>query len=290
MANSQNKSVTKMQLSVDSSVRNHPGFVYAKQLDVNSRFIDVTLVNSEGAIPVSGVARLNGVRPDNNKVFVLGAIDEDGFVISFALTPDFLEITGNVVCDVSIASATDSEQAVLTSSSFNLIVSESQYSKDAWEGEAEINPLAGVVAAVAEHAATAQRAANEAKEYSEDASKSAAQANEDTQQAGAYLNEIEKARVDVSSTASQVEADRVETAAMKKDAQTAASAAKSYAESAQAAAEEMDIDADDFSLEQDVSTGYVYPVFQGTKSKHGIPLAESFEVATLDEVRAYLNN
>ena len=139
MANSQNKNVTKMQLSVDSSTHNRPGFIYAKQSDINSRFIDVTLVNSQGVIPIEGTPRLNGTRPDGRKVYVGGRVNEDNS-IRFSIVKSFLAHAGSVLCDVTILSSIDGEdgdveEAILTSSTFNIIVAESQYDEDSEEGE-----------------------------------------------------------------------------------------------------------------------------------------------------------
>lgn len=139
MANSQNKNVTKMQLSVDSSTHNRPGFIYAKQSDINSRFIDVTLVNSQGVIPIEGTPRLNGTRPDGRKVHVGGRVNEDNS-IRFSIVKSFLAHAGSVLCDVTILSSIegedgDVEETILTSSTFNLIVAESQYDEDSEEGE-----------------------------------------------------------------------------------------------------------------------------------------------------------
>lgn len=172
MANSQNKVVTKLLLSVDSSIHNRPGFIYAKQFDSKSRFIDVTLVNSNGIIPVSGMAQLNATRPDGEKIYVPGTINAD-FTISFSLKSQVLAIPGHVVCDVSVFGADGAEQVTLTSSTFSLIVAESQFSADAWEGDDDTNLFTETISVVAGYVQNAQAAANDAS-----ASRAQAQAAE----------------------------------------------------------------------------------------------------------------
>jgi hypothetical protein len=187
MANSQNKNVTKMQLSVDSSTHNRPGFIYAKQLDVNSRFIDVTLINSSGVIPVSGLAQLNITRPDGVKKYVRGTINSDNS-ISFALPSAALEITGGATCDVSVISGGN---LVLTSSTFTLIVAESNFSSEEWEDDSDGgNIFSETIAAVATHAAAAQSSASSAATSAQTAQAASDAAASDKESVGEMLQEV----------------------------------------------------------------------------------------------------
>lgn len=163
MSNLENKVVTRIMLSVDTSIHNSPGFVYAKQYDVKSRYLKAMLISSAGVIPISGIAQLNATLPHGEKVYILGTINPD-YSIDFSLKSSILSTPGNVVCDVSVQGSDNGDPVTLTSSSFSIIVSPSQYSSDAWEGEdGESGGSASIIATMAGYAQEATKAAEDAR-------------------------------------------------------------------------------------------------------------------------------
>lgn len=171
MANTQNVAVNNVVLSVDSSIHNRPGFIYAKQYDSNSRFIRVKLVGEDGVIKPTGLFQLNARRPDGEHVEVPGHVDSDSTIL-FSLKSSVLAIPGDVACDVSMFASESDTQVMLTSSTFHIVVAESMFSLDAWEGDDDTNLFTEAIATIAAHASQASASAQAAKTSENNAAKS----------------------------------------------------------------------------------------------------------------------
>ena len=149
MANLENKVVTNMTVYVDDASRNAPAFLYAKQYDANSRFIKVRLMQATGPISITGVAQLNCTKPSGQLVYTAGTINDDG-TATFELTSNMLTDIGTASCDISLFSSEDSTEALLTSSSFKIVVEKTNYNQNAIEGFDEFSTVSDVLAQVSE--------------------------------------------------------------------------------------------------------------------------------------------
>lgn len=421
MANLQTRIENKITLSVDSPLRNRPSYISAKQLDVNSRFLRVTLVGENGVLRPMGLSQLNVKRPDDQEIFIPGTINDDG-TISFALKSDVLALPGTVACDVSVFEADGDVLASLTSSTFHIIVAESMFSEDAWEGEDQGNIFTETITTMADLEAKARESAQSAKASETNAAASAAAVEQDKETVSSIKEDVETSAVtikeDISTvsgllTQAQEENQKAlntcqETKTYRDEAEEHANAAKDAAEaalqsernakdsenaasthssdalatevrvneaftlasqkaseaseSARQAAEKLEsiqvvsekvvqnaqiaqdkanaaeasaqnaasaeasakghadtiqetvdaladdyqavidevadlkgkvmnatIDPNDLSLKYDGVSGYLYPVYMNVQSEHGWRIAESFDLATLEETQAYLN-
>jgi hypothetical protein len=110
------------EVATDVVKRGSTRAVYAKQNDLNSRFLDVRIqedgkdLNIESDLNVI----LNVERPDKAENMFFGTVNADGSV-RVPLTSWMLELDGTLICDVSIVS-NDPTVAKLTTMSFNIYV------------------------------------------------------------------------------------------------------------------------------------------------------------------------
>lgn len=190
-----NTVVTKMTLYVDESSRNNPSYVYAKQFDTDSRFLKVTLMDSSGFQPITGLAQLNALKPDGTTEYVSGTVNADG-TTTFKLATNLLSVPGTVSCDISVFGE-DEDDLLLTTSSFYIVVDRSYYDEDAIESSDEfstvstaLSQMSGYVASAAASAASAASSAastagvvEEAEAYADEASEHADRAATNAQAA-----------------------------------------------------------------------------------------------------------
>ena len=163
MPNLKNKVVTYMTLSADASTCNSPSQVYAKKSDANSRYLVVRIVDANGNIDVQGNAQLNATKPDGTHVYVGGDTNDDG-TVTILLKSSVLALDGKVSCDITVFDKEDNETVVLTTSTFFILVADSNYKADALESTNEFSMSAEMIAQVAEDRRTAEQARDEAGE------------------------------------------------------------------------------------------------------------------------------
>ena len=123
--------ITK-ELSVDVARPNYFPALVAKQYDVSSRFLRITLRN-EGVsfrAEVGATVEINISRPDGQLKPFAGTVNGDG-TITVPLTGWALEQVGMLTCDVSI---TNADQR-LTSTSFRVEVEKAAYSGADYQNE-----------------------------------------------------------------------------------------------------------------------------------------------------------
>lgn len=125
--------ISRIVVYVDDPSQNKPLCLYAKQHDMRSRYINITLMTASGKHPVSGTCQLNVVTPNDEHIFIIGENNQDG-TVTFCLTDNMLSNVGNLSCDVSVFREDDSSQILLTSSTFYIVVCQSNYDADAMEG------------------------------------------------------------------------------------------------------------------------------------------------------------
>jgi hypothetical protein len=109
------------ELRVDVSQPNVFQAIVAKQLDSNSRFLKITLVDFGVKVEVPNTAKvtINANRPDGASESFKGEANNDG-TITVPLAQWMLDIVGEVKCDVSVINTEDNKR--LTSTDFWLEV------------------------------------------------------------------------------------------------------------------------------------------------------------------------
>ena len=163
MPSLENKVVTHITLSADASIHNRPPYVYAKQYDTNSRYLVVRIVDSNGDIAVKGTSLLNATKPDGKHSYIEGTANADG-TVTFGFTKNLLAAEGKISCDISFFDSTGESQAMLTTSTFYILVDESNYNADAIKSEDEFLNVSDALAQMADCRDKAQQAAEEAKD------------------------------------------------------------------------------------------------------------------------------
>lgn len=166
--NLDNKVVTHLTVYVDGYYGAHPAYVYAKQYDVNSRYVVVSVMSSGGKMRLDGLPVLNAEKPDGTHSTIDGHIDSNGDIV-IKLTSQLLAVPGNVACDITVygSIADASEASSLTTSTFYIVVLESQYKEGAVQSEDEMTVLQDALMQSSRFASEAESFANQAKDASE---------------------------------------------------------------------------------------------------------------------------
>ena len=136
MPSLENKIVTHITLSADASTHNRPPYVYAKQYDANSRYLIVRIVDSNKDINVKSASQLNATKPDGTHAYISGTANADG-TVTFGLTNNLLAAEGKIDCDITVFDSTSESQSMFTTSTFFILVDESNYNADAIESTDE---------------------------------------------------------------------------------------------------------------------------------------------------------
>lgn len=110
------------EITADVVKRGSTRTVYAKQNDVNSRFLNIRIQEDGKDIKVESTSTvmLNVERPDKEENIFFGTVNDDG-TVKVPLTTWMLEQSGTLVCDVSIVSE-DVTVAKLTTMQFSIQV------------------------------------------------------------------------------------------------------------------------------------------------------------------------
>ena len=165
----------------------------AKQYDMNTRFLKVTL-KDEGeriTIPQTETAKvvINAERKDGMSRGFDGEINEDG-TVTVPLHSWMLELDGTVICDISVIDTAANDNKKLTTTSFTLLVEKAAYGGD----DITSDPQYDVLVALLEAAPTAQASldvSNQALEISKEANSKYDACVEATNNANAVRREIE---------------------------------------------------------------------------------------------------
>lgn len=110
------------QLNLDVSTTGRYKYVYAKQGDRASRFVNVTMFrDGEKIMPESGLsAKIRAVKPDGTSIYNPATINEDGSITA-ELTAQTLAVNGDVFADIVLVG---NNEEVLSSVSFIIRVEE----------------------------------------------------------------------------------------------------------------------------------------------------------------------
>lgn len=177
------------EVSADVVKRGTTRAVYAKQNDINSRFLNVRIQEDGKDIVVkpTSTVMLNVARPDNTSNIFYGTVNEDG-TIQVPMTSWMLELEGTLSCDVSIV-AEDPTEAKLTTMQFNIYVEAAVVSDGSFVETTEYSVIVDLLNRTDAAAGVAERAAADAEKLRrecEDAAK-------DAQEAAAYANRFNEA-------------------------------------------------------------------------------------------------
>ncbi len=135
------------ELILDVMRDNNDSTVCAKQNDVDSRFIKVSITADRHPVEFSphSTVMINACRPDGESGGFVGEINPDGSV-TVPITPWMLKVSGAVKCDVSIFDGTEK----LTTMPFYVNVEECLYDGKEIENSEEYGVLASLMTEVQE--------------------------------------------------------------------------------------------------------------------------------------------
>ena len=188
--NRNNKAITHLQLYATGSQISNCVSVTAKRSDVNSRWLAITIADKQGQIHFDPGAYpvLNATHNDGSHFDRIGEIGDDGIAYVY-ITSDMLSKVGRLSADVTvIGTDTDGNGYVLTTETFYIIVSETNFDGDGEEAEDAPSGLAAEIATLKADlndtvanakedinrvADTASAIANESKQIAQDAKDSA---------------------------------------------------------------------------------------------------------------------
>lgn len=169
----------------------------AKQYDMNTRFLKVTLKDGGTRIDVPNIETakvvINAERKDGLAKGFDGVINDDG-TVTVPLHSWMLELDGTVICDISVIDTATDDNKKLTTTSFTLIVEKAAY------GGTDIttDPQYDIMVELMSTCESASASAQEALEKSTQALEMSAEANskydacvEATNNANAVREEIE---------------------------------------------------------------------------------------------------
>lgn len=118
------------ELNVEVTKPNIFQALVAKQYDMNTRFLKVTLTDCGNRIDVPAIETakvvINAERKDGQSKGFDGVINEDG-TVTVPLHSWMLELDGTVICDISVIDTATDDNKKLTTTSFTLIVEKAAY-------------------------------------------------------------------------------------------------------------------------------------------------------------------
>lgn len=118
------------ELNIDVTKPNVFQAVVAKQYDMNSRFLKVTLTDCGSVVQIPYSDNIKAVisaeRVDGQSKGFDGEVNEDG-TLTVPLHSWMLELDGLVTCDISVIEITENDNKKLTTTSFDLMVEKAAY-------------------------------------------------------------------------------------------------------------------------------------------------------------------
>ena len=155
--------ITKVNLEV--SKPNLFQALVAKQYDMNTRFLNATLVDCGNKIdiPNSGTIAvvINAERPDGQSQGFEGVVNDDG-TVTVPLHSWILELMGTVTCDVSVIDTAAADNKKLTTTSFTLLVEKAAYGGEDITSDPQYDILTDLIIKATESAEQAAKSAEQA--------------------------------------------------------------------------------------------------------------------------------
>lgn len=113
------------KLNIEVSKPNVFQAVVAKQYDMNTRFIEATLVDGGEKVSINHTPTvtvvINALRADGESRSFDGVVNDDG-TVTVPLHSWMLELEGTVICDISVMDIKADDNKKLTTTSFTLLV------------------------------------------------------------------------------------------------------------------------------------------------------------------------
>lgn len=185
------------ELSIEVTKPNIFQALVAKQYDMNTRFLKVTLMDCGKRIdvPLTGTSKviINAERKDGQSKGFDGVINEDG-TVTVPLHSWMLELDGSVICDISVVDTATDDNKRLTTTSFTLLVEKAAYGGDDVTTDPQYDVLVSLLETCSEASAVAQEAlekSNEANAKYEACVEATEAANEAANNANAVREEVE---------------------------------------------------------------------------------------------------
>lgn len=174
------------ELDVEVTKPNIFQAIVAKQYDMNTRFLKVTLKDCGTRIDVPNIKTakvvINAERKDGQSKGFEGEINEDG-TVTVPLHSWMLELDGTVICDISVIDTATDDNKKLTTTSFTLLVEKAAFGGTDITNDPQFDVLVGLL--------DAADTANEALEKSKEALRLVEDCEEATENANAIREEIE---------------------------------------------------------------------------------------------------
>lgn len=179
------------ELSADVVKRGATRAVYAKQNDVNSRFLNVRIQEEGKDIKVDPTLKvlLNVERTDKTNNIFYGTVNEDGSV-QIPLTAWMLELEGTLVCDISLVSE-DTSVAKLTTMQFNIYVEAAVVGDNSFVETEEYSVIVDLLNRTTAAEESARKAAIYAEQVKSECEDATAEANKATAKVYDTLEELE---------------------------------------------------------------------------------------------------
>lgn len=155
------------EICVDVAVAGHCASVAAKQGDINSRFLKISICEDGDPISVENdaVVTMGVCRADGSEVLLSGEVNDDG-TVTVPLASCVLEKSGVAECEVSVV---DSEGRRLTAFLFKLEIQRAVCGEKVITDDENYSLLVGLISACADIKKDGENAANEAYEAAEKA-------------------------------------------------------------------------------------------------------------------------
>ena len=157
------------EITADVVKRGSAKSVYAKQNDLNSRFLNVRIQDDGKNIMVdkSLTVILNVERSDKQHNMFYGTVNDDG-TVKVPFTSWMLELEGTLVCDISLV-AKDNSTAKLTTMQFNIFVESAVVSDESFIETDEYSVIIDLLNRAEEAADASKGAVESAKAAAESA-------------------------------------------------------------------------------------------------------------------------
>lgn len=121
------------ELNIEVTKQNIIQAIVAKQYDMNSRFLKVTLMDCGTRIDIPKTPAIsvviNAERNDGQSKAFDGEVNDDG-TVTVPLHSWMLELEGTVNCDISVIDKTADAEKKLTTTTFTLVVEKAAYGGD----------------------------------------------------------------------------------------------------------------------------------------------------------------
>lgn len=160
--------------------------IVAKQYDMNTRFLNVTLKDNGTRVDIPNIETakviINAERKDGQSKGFEGEINDDG-TVTVPLHSWMLELDGTVVCDISVIDTAADDNKKLTTTSFTLLVEKAAFGGTDITNDPQFDVLVKLIEAA--------ETADEALEKSKEALKLVEDCEEATEEAKTIKAEIE---------------------------------------------------------------------------------------------------